>query len=176
MVTNEDPLDDAHSSMTEDWAVVQTRARCEKKIAALCAKDGVKTYLPLRTKTHRYGARERSFSSPLFPGYVFARADRTACRDLLQQRDVARVLRPADPARLLHQLRQIRDALDKADLPEVLPFLQEGRTVRVCGGSLAGLEGVVARWQGTTRVFLNVEMIGQSVALEVDPQLLEPVL
>lgn len=157
------------------WVVLQTKARCEKKLAAWCRAHDITIYLPLRTRTHRYGARERSFSSPLFPGYVFALTDAETGHQAIQQREVARVLRPTDSDQLLRQLRQVRDALESVDLPEVLPFIREGRPVRINAGKLRGVEGVVERWEGKTRVFLNVEMIGQSVALEVDPRHLDPV-
>lgn len=170
-----DLLADIPGGAETNWVVLQTRARCEKKISSICGTRGIAVYLPLRTQAHRYGGRERQFSSPLFRGYVFALADAKACRYLAQQRDVARVLKPEEPARLLHQLRQVRDALDTVDLPEVLPYIETGRTVRVNNGSLRGLEGVVQRWQGKTRVILNVEMIGQAVAMEIDPLHLDPV-
>jgi transcription antitermination factor NusG len=87
---------------------------------------------------------------------------------------VANLLAVVDQARLLDQLRQIRIALASGDCVEVLPFLEAGRPVRVVAGPFRGLEGIITRIKGHTRVVLNVDMIQQSVAVEVDSAWLEP--
>jgi transcription antitermination factor NusG len=156
------------------WVVLHTRPRCEKKVVEYCRRSGYPVYLPLRQKTHRYGARERAFLSPLFPGYAFcvlSAAERTSVR---QSRHVANLLEVLDQARLLEQLRQVQQALSAGDVVSVLPYLEKGRAVRVTGGAMKGLEGIVLRVKGRTRVVLNVDMIRQSVAVEVDSALLAP--
>jgi len=156
------------------WVVLHTRPRCEKKIADFCARSGIPCYLPLRKKTHRYGSRERIFSSPLFPGYTFSVTTSAQRTTLRQNRHVANVLNVLNQDKLVDQLRQIRQALATGDVAEVMPYLQAGKPVRVTGGALKGLEGVVARVKGKTRVVINVDMIRQSVAVEVDSAFLAP--
>lgn len=156
------------------WVVLHTRPRCEKKIEEFCGRSGFPVYLPLRKKVHRYGARERSFWSPLFPGYVFCVADRAQAATLRQNRHVANLLEVLDQATLVSQLKQIRNALAVGDTVEVMPYLEKGKPVCVTGGAFKGLEGVVVRVKGRTRVVVNVDMISQSVAVEVDSAYLSP--
>ena len=158
------------------WVVAHARPRCEKKVAAYCAQEGVPCYLPLRRRTHRYGARTRTFLSPLFPGYAFCIVDPARRAHLRQNRHVANVLETVEQAKLVHQLRQVWQALaaEAAGGPEVLPYLQAGRPVRVTAGPFRGLEGVVAQLRGRTRVLLNVDLISRSVVVETDPSFLEP--
>jgi transcriptional antiterminator RfaH len=156
------------------WVVLHTRPRCEKKVVDHCARAGYPVYLPLRQKMHRYGARERIFLSPLFPGYVFCvvnAADRSSVR---QSRHVANLLDVVNQKQLVEQLRQVQQALSAGDVVAVMPYLEKGRHVRVTGGALKGAEGIVLRVKGRTRVVLNVDMIRQSVAVEVDGALLAP--
>jgi transcriptional antiterminator RfaH len=156
------------------WVVLHTRPRCEKKVVEYCRRSGFPVYLPLRKKVHRYGARERMFLSPLFPGYAFCIlgvAERTAVR---QNRHVANLLEVLDQGRLVEQLRQIEQALSAGDVVGVMPYLEKGKPVRVTGGAMKGLEGIVLRVKGRTRVVLNVDMIRQSVVVEVDSALLAP--
>ena len=91
-----------------------------------------------------------------------------------RQRNVAHLLRTPDQVGLVSQLRSIRQALADLEVVEVMPFLVEGRSVVVNAGRLKGVEGVIKRLKGKTRVVINVEMIQQAVAIEVDSQDLSP--
>ena len=150
------------------WIVIHTRPRCEKKAADFCARHGIPAYLPLQQKVHRYGARVRPFWSPLFPGYVFCVASAAGRSTLRQNQHVANLLEVIDQARLVSQLDQIRQALAVDDVIEVMPYLAAGRRVQVTAGPFKGLEGVVQRVKGRTKVVLNVDMIQQAVCVEVD--------
>ena len=157
-----------------EWVVVRTRPRCEKQVARFCETAGIHHYLPLLTSTHTYGARVRSFTNPLFPGYVFCRLKGNQFDGVRQQRNVARMLRTPDQHGLVMQLRSIHQALAASEVVEVLPFLEEGKPVIVKAGRLKGVEGVILRLKGKSRVVINVEMIQQAVAIEVDSQDLGP--
>ena len=156
--------------------VAHARPRCEKKIAAWCVSEGLPHYLPLRRKTHRYGGRVRTYLSPLFPGYLFCMVNAEHRGHLRRHRHVANVLETVEQERLVQQLQQVRQVLaaEPAGDPEVLPYLQPGRPVRVMAGPFQGLEGVVAQVRGRTRVVLHVDLISRSVAVEADPSFLEP--
>jgi len=54
------------------------------------------------------------------------------------------------------------------------PLLTAGQRARIRSGALAGMEGVVVRQKGSLRVVLTVNLILQSVAVEVDGSELEP--
>lgn len=73
----------------EQWIVVRTRPRCEKKLEEVCGLKHMSVYLPLSAKTHSYGGRERTFSSPLFPGYVFSLVNPDQFRWIQQNRFTA---------------------------------------------------------------------------------------
>lgn len=156
------------------WIVVHARPRCEKKVADFCRLQGGVCYLPLRKRVHRYGNRLRSFYSPLFTGYVFCSVARQLQSTLRQNRHVANVLEVEDQQQLLLQLRQIRLALGAGDEVDLFPYLEVGKTVRVTQGPLKGLEGRIARIKGRTRIVINVDMIRESVAVEVDSSYLDP--
>ena len=156
------------------WVVLHSRPRCEKKAADHCAHKELPCYLPLRKKIHRYGSRERSFWSPLFPGYVFCVVTPAQKSEVRQNRYVANLLDVLDQEKLVEQLRQINHALTVGEVVEVMPYLDAGRRVKVTGGAMKGLEGIVSRIKGKTRVIISVDMIRQSVAVEVDSAWLAP--
>lgn len=54
------------------------------------------------------------------------------------------------------------------------PFLKCGERVRVIRGSLEGVEGILLRKKNLFRLVLSVEMLAQSVAVEIDAEDVEP--
>jgi transcription antitermination factor NusG len=54
------------------------------------------------------------------------------------------------------------------------PLVTVGQKVRIRGGALAGLEGIVVRNKNSFRVVMTLEHIMQSYAIEVDLEDLEP--
>ena len=167
-----DPLQPAPPG--QHWFVLHARPRCEKKVDTYARQQGARVFLPLRRRSHRYGARLRTFTSPLFTGYLFACGDDPLKARLRQNRHVARLLDVADQQGLLTQLAQIRTALEAGDLVEVLPYLEIGRRVRVSQGALRGLEGIVQKVRDRTRIVINLDIIRESVAVEIDSTLLDP--
>ena len=120
-----------------------------------------------------YQRRRVTVEKPLFPGYFFAAFDADGRRNLLQTNHIVRILKPHSRRVFLHQLAQIRRAL-RADptLTTEIAF-STGKRVRITGGPFMGIEGVVHTLKGRTKICLNVEMIGQAVAVEVDREFLE---
>ena len=156
------------------WMVAHARPRAEKRISMVCRSRSMPFYLPLRERTHTYGQRRRIFSSPLFPGYVFCCGSVQDRIWLRQNQHVANLLEVADQQALLTQLRQVELALAGGHIIEVLPYLEAGKRVRVIAGPLKGLEGVVVRGKGTSRIVLNVDMIQQAIVTEIDGDSLAP--
>ncbi len=149
------------------WLVLHLRPRTEKKMAFYCGTACIEHYLPLRRETKIYQRRRVTVHKPLFPGYCFvdcAPAQRPA---LLNAPYLARILTPENEAGLIHELAQIRKALEVDPELDTCSPVQRGRRVRITGGPFMGIEGVVAQLRGNTKVRLNVDMIGQAVALEV---------
>jgi transcriptional antiterminator RfaH len=157
-----------------NWIVVHTRPRCEKKLEDHCRREHIGVFLPLRRKTHKYGARSRTFDSPLFSGYAFCVANKEQRSHLRQNRYVANVLDVVDQAPFVQQLRQIRLALETGNMVEVIPYMEAGNRVRVTQGPLKGMEGIVQRVKSRTRVVISVDMIQQSMAVDVDSWMIQP--
>src|SRR2546422_602730 len=55
------------------------------------------------------------------------------------------------------------------------PFLQIGQRVRINGGSLCGLEGIIADVRKRDRLILSVTMLQRSIAVEIDSAWATPI-
>ena len=175
MNTEATPADLPQPGEGEFWSVVHCRPRCEKKVAEFCDSKHLPRYLPLMNKSHRYGKRVRSYTTPVFAGYLFALTNTSGRALLRQYQRVANVLEVSDQETLVAQLQQIKTALDQNEAFELFPHLAVGTKVKVQAGPLKGVEGFVVRLKNKTRIVLNIDFIQQALAVEVEAEWLLPV-
>ena len=154
------------------WHVARTKPRCEKKLAEYCQRCGVACYLPLRRSVRRYDARVFTFMVPIFSGYVFVQIEPTRRPVVVESRHIATLIVPegAMEDALVGELNDVL-ILERAQLAVELivrPEIEVGRLVTIRTGALAGLRGIVSRRKSKARLAVNVEMVGQSVSIELD--------
>jgi transcriptional antiterminator RfaH len=149
------------------WFVVHTRPRCEKKFAALVAREKFVYDLPLITSLRHYRTQTKRFLKPLFPGYVFAQVESARRSRLFQQDLVVRLLPVPDQDSLLHQLDAIRRMIAAGFALHVMPLLKKGRAVRVVGGPLHGLEGMVHDPDHPQGIVIAVDVLQKGVLIRL---------
>jgi len=161
---------------TPQWYPVLTRYRFEKKVAASLSQLGIETFLPLLPERHRWSDRHKTIFSPLFPGYVFAQFCWSPSERLrvLQTQGVLRFV-DFGSAVISVPAKQIADL--KKLLANRVPctlhaFLRVGRRVRIRGGCLDGLEGILECNEGTTLV-VSIYGIERAVAIRIEGYELE---
>jgi transcription antitermination factor NusG len=150
------------------WKVLFVKPRTEKKVTEYCAIYSIPYYLPLREKSHRVQRRLVTVDIPVFPGYVFVKLDPLRRLDILKTNLVSKVLEPENTRKMLKDLVMVRRALQINPSLQTTAPLAEGRKVRIVSGAFMGVEGRVARLAKQTKVILNIELIGQAIAVEVD--------
>lgn len=155
------------------WLVCHTRPRCEKKLAALLAAEGLPHYLPLVTSIRRYAAASKTFTKPLFAGYVFAQVAPLRRPRLFQQDLVARAIEIEDEAGFLRQLAEVRAIVSSGYALSVRPLLTRGRRVKIVGGPLHGLEGEVDDPANPQGVVLAVDVLQQGLLVRLPAENLQ---
>ncbi len=162
---------EANPSSAEPWYVVQTRYRFETRIAAQLRSKGIETFLPLLNETHRWSDRQKSVSLPLFSGYVFVRLTPSAPfrTSVLRTQGVIGFVNANShgdaspiPSGQIDDLRRLAQKVPCA----LRAFLQVGQRVRIRGGCLDGLEGILAQSSEKTLV-ISVDCIQRSVAVTI---------
>ncbi|HOB73959.1 MAG TPA: transcription termination/antitermination NusG family protein [Phycisphaerae bacterium] len=152
------------------WYVAHTRSRNEKALATELTRLGVFNYLPLTRRTTRSRTTRRISHSlvPVFPGYLFFNGGEDERYQALRTNRIARVLDVPDQDQLVAELTRIHFLLTHTDVFEVANRLAIGQWGRIISGPLKGLEGVVTRYSGRLRLWMNVTILGQSVHTQVD--------
>jgi transcription antitermination factor NusG len=73
-----------------------------------------------------------------------------------------------------HEIEPFLRGVEGCVKMEPHPFLQVGRRVRVRGGPMAGLEGILLRRKDGLRLIVSVEILMRAVAVEIDEADVEP--
>ena len=155
------------------WVVLYLKPRCEKKVAEFCRIQGIEHYLPLRTERKIYQRRKVIVEKPVFPGYFFSSIDETDRLSLIKTNNIVKVIVPHDEKQFLFELEQVRKALMADPTLGSSVALERGKRVRIVGGPFMGIEGMVRAMRGQSKVYLNVEILGQAVVAEVFREFLE---
>lgn len=156
------------------WLVCHTRPRCEKKLAALLEAEKFEHYLPLVESLRRYARQTKKFTKPLFPGYVFAQVPAAKRARLYQQDLLARAITVDDEAKFLRQLADVRAIVASGCELSLMPLLTRGRRVKIIGGPLHGLEGLVDNSANPQGVVLSVDVLQQGLFVKIPAGQLQP--
>ncbi len=163
----------------ENWYAVLTRARHEKAAAHRLGERGVTTFLPTVTEVHRWNDRKKTVELPLFSCYLFVKL-------MPGNEERQRVLRTDSVLGLVgtqglgtpipnDQIDAIRTLVNE-QLPCCShPFLKTGQRVRIRGGALEGIEGILLSRSGDRKLIISVDAMQRSLAVQIEGYDLEPV-
>lgn len=149
------------------WFVCHTRPRREKKFAALMAAEKFEHYLALVQSVRKYREQTKRFTKPIFPGYVFARVPPQKKARIYQQELLARAIPVEDEAKFLRQLADVKTIVASGFELSVMPLITRGRRVRVVGGPLHGLEGLVDDPSNPRGIVLSVDVLQQGLLVKM---------
>jgi transcription antitermination factor NusG len=160
------------------WSAVYTRHQHERSIAEMLEAKGFEVFLPLYESTRRWKDRRKLLSLPLFPCYVFVRGAHERRLPVLTTPGVHMIISRGERVATVpdEEIEAIRRTVEGPFSVEPHPFLRCGERVRVVRGSLEGVEGVLTRKKNLYRLVLSVEMLAQSVAVEIDALDVVPVV
>jgi transcription antitermination factor NusG len=158
-----------------EWYAVYTMSRHEKRVAAHCERIAIEHFLPLYTWRRSWKNRTTvDLQMPLFPNYIFVQLSPDDHGPLMRLPGVlSTVGNAAGPVSIqdseMEVLRRIMDC--KAIEPHA--YITAGDKVRVKGGPLEGIVGVVLRKANGLRFIVTLDLIGKSVALDIESSALE---
>ncbi|MFY9805025.1 MAG: UpxY family transcription antiterminator [Candidatus Acidiferrales bacterium] len=176
-------LSSASSALSADpefsWFAIQTWPRHEKRVVAELSEKGVSVFLPLSSEKRQWSDRWRLVELPLFPQYAFVRIPpksdaripilRTAgVTGFVGKRGVGLPI----PDREIAGIRMV--------LAQGIPFhhhsfLNVGKRIRIRGGSLDGVEGILTAINSDETLVVSVELIQRSLAIQIAGFAVEPV-
>ena len=155
-----------------NWYAIHTMPRHEKWIAGELQGKRVCTFLPVLHQIHRWSDRRCKVEVPMFSCYAFVRIVQLAEERL-------KVLRTPGVLGFVgserqgtpipdEQIESLRTAINENIPCFPHPFTSAGRRVRIRGGSLDGVEGILVRNGGDQSLVVSLELLCRSVAIRVE--------
>jgi transcription antitermination factor NusG len=149
------------------WFACHTKPRCEKKFASLLAVEKFSHYLPLVPSVRRYRDQTKRFTKPLFPGYVFTEIPPETKSRVYQQDLLVRAIWIEDQAGFLRQLDDVKVVVSSGLELSLHPLLKKGTRVKVAGGPLYGIEGIVDDPANPKGVIIAVDVLQQGLLVRM---------
>ncbi len=161
------------------WFAIHSRSRHEKKIASALQEKGFSAFLPLVEQVHQWSDRRKKVEVPLFPGYLFVQLSSASDIRLMLFQTPGVIGLVGDhgkgapiPERQIEEVRTI--LAGKAEFTAI-PFLKVGQRVRVHGGPMDGIEGILTALHGSRRLVISIDAIQRSLALTIEGYDVRPV-
>jgi transcriptional antiterminator RfaH len=166
------------SQQQPQWYAIHVRARHEKKVADELRSRNVEVLLPVQAVKTRWSDRWKLVEKPLFSCYVFV--------NVPLMRDVRlSVLRlygalgfvgsKSGPLAIPeNEIDAVRRVLDQNLNVSSHPYCNVGQRVRVRGGVLDGLEGILTEADGERRIVLSIQTVQRSVSVSIQGYEIEP--
>ena len=160
---------------------VHVRPKQESRLYGLCRESGVVCYLPLRklcrVTVRRYGRKTYHYPQevlrPMFPGYLFVRANPEQRNWLYGTNAIVRVINdtPEAQAKLLEEIRVVR-RIESIALEEEVEFnaeVKEGDRFLVESGPWQGTYGWLKRKRKRFVWTVELECVNALVQATLDP-------
>ena len=161
-----------------NWYAVHTRSRHEKKAECELREKGIITFLPSFKESRRWSDRIQRVDVPLFSGYLFVRTE-------LSPEERLRILKSLGVVGIVgigatpipipsKQIEDLKQLLSQEVRVSLHPFVREGQRVRVRGGCLDGIQGVLMERLSDRAVIISVDPIQRAVIVSVQHYDVEP--
>jgi transcription antitermination factor NusG len=161
-----------------NWFAVKTRPRHEKRIEKELSAKGIASFLPVQRERRRWSDRYQWVEVPLFSQYLFVRLPfslESRTRVLQTMGVLQFVGAPGRGTPIPDQQIETLQTLVAQRVP-VTPheFLRIGERVRIRGGALEGIEGILSEIRNDKSLVVSVESIQKSIAIRINGFEVEP--
>jgi transcription antitermination factor NusG len=154
------------------WFAIRTRPRYEKKVTSGLQEKGIETFLPLNSTKHQWSDRRRVVDLPVFPGYVFVRiASSLPSRiSVLRTNGVISFVGVRNMGIPIPdcEMEAIQAVREEGVAFNSSPYLTVGQSVRIRGGCLDGIRGVLMAVNGDQSLIISVHVIQRSIAMRIE--------
>jgi transcription antitermination factor NusG len=158
--------------LESQWFAIQTVAKHEKRVTKQLQEKDVDTFLPLLPEIHRWSDRKTKVDVPLFTCYTFVRIV-PAPEERLPVLTTPGVLgfvgsqREGTPIPS-REIENLKTAIQDHARCGPHPFVTAGARIRIRGGALSGVEGVLVKRGNDHSVVVSVQLLQRSISVRID--------
>ncbi|NOU47922.1 MAG: UpxY family transcription antiterminator [Bacteroidales bacterium] len=152
------------------WFALYTRSQSERKVAIELQHLGIEFFLPMISRWRQWSDRKKKVDEPLFRSYVFVFISEKEYFNALNVPGAVRFVTFGGKAVSIpeNQIAAIRQYIKEPDEEEESELLlKEGELVKIKAGPMEGLIGKLLKYKNKFRLIIQIDTIGQSIALHI---------
>jgi transcription termination/antitermination protein NusG len=162
------------------WYALYVHVNHEWEVLKRLEQKSIESFLPAMECWSKRKDRRKRICLPLFPGYVFVRAllDNHTNVQIVKTPGALTILRNSEGPLSIpdQQIDCLKTVVESSQVITPHTYLKEGDLVRVKRGALEGCVGVLVRQDAKRgRLVISIDIIRQSVGVELDIEDVEPV-
>ncbi len=157
--------------MTDSWFIVQFKRNSHRVAARNLGQQGFKTFLPMQSCIRKNRDKLLTIIEPLFPGYMFVSIDlgKEPWHKINSTLGVSRLIcQEGIPMKVPEEI--VTALMSRCDSSgKLLPpaSLTSGDSVKILSGSLANFIATVETFENKQRIWVLMEIMGQSTRVQV---------
>jgi transcription antitermination factor NusG len=157
-------------SLNSRWYAIRTQVRFEKVVREQLVNRGIETLLPSCKRMSQWKNRTKVIEAALFPEYCFARLSATQRQVVLQIPGVLEILDAGNKSEsvIAEEIAAVQTLVRNSISYDAQPDVEEGVTVEVIRGPLAGTRGKYLRQGGRSRFVIPISLIGKAVGVAIE--------
>lgn len=156
------------STAKEEWFVLYTKPRAEKKLADSLTQDGIECYCPIRTEVRQWSDRKKKVKVPILPSMILVKTDEKNRNDVFRYAAAVRYLfefgKPAVVRDI--EVESLRKSLEKSVAHHEIERLQPGQRINLESLGFSNVEGTVQYVKGNA-CWVVLDGVGYVVKMEV---------
>ncbi|MBN1688970.1 MAG: UpxY family transcription antiterminator [Candidatus Omnitrophica bacterium] len=159
------------------WFALYAKSRHEKLTDRELQKKGIETFLPMRRISRQWSDRKKLIEEPLFKGYLFVRIPFKERWQVLNTAGAVRFVgpKPSNPIEVPEKdIVSLRKFVEEEIPLDPFPYLKEGARVYISTGPFKGTEGYIVRKDRHCRLVISLDLLMQSVSVQVDEACVQP--
>lgn len=161
-----------YNKNNKKWFAIYVKSRSEKKVHEQLDDIGIESFLPLITRVKQWSDRKKKVEEPLFRSYLFVHISDSDYYNVLNVNGVVKYICFEKKAVVVpeNQITAIKRYISDTDLHDI-EFdnveLKEGEMVRIKSGQMKDLIGRFVTIKGKHRVIIDIEVVGQSLPVNI---------
>lgn len=153
-----------------NWFALYTKPRSEFKAAEELGKKSLEFFLPARETIKQWSDRKKKVMAPLFPGYIFVKANEKERFYSMQCSSIIRTICfSGQPSKIPEtQIESLKKLMLSPEKIEVRPQISRGTRVLVTEGPLQGVTGIVFSSDNQeSMIAVTVDLLKRSVIVHL---------
>ena len=158
---------------SENWYILKTKNKKEKKVVSLLNENNIETMLPLYTVYRKWSDRLKKIKTPLFANYVFVKRNGANKNEVFLSDDIINYLYIAKNIAKLQpiEISNIKRLCENENEIEVIASnneLVKGNEIIIDTGPLMGMKGIIANEKGSNYLMVSFPTLNSFAKIKIN--------